>query len=236
MKTLWTNEYLSDLATEAEVQISTQVSCIYVRFPLNIVASQSIYDFTEDTSPSQRLTGIIRITWQGYTVYPVFQAELRNVIVPLKPTEGDVESSRPFLYCRLGYGMDKIKFFACPNTTIAYDSSNINTKTGIRANVIVSGWRIADPAIAAYRVPDYVRETLVRYYVLSKAFKREGKGQNLIASNYYEVEYEKLLKRFRKITDNLYSSRMRGIKEGLIANRGVRPPRPRLPANFGESR
>jgi hypothetical protein len=234
MKTLWTDNYISDLATQAEEAISTAIPCVYVRFPLNIVASQSIYSFQTDTSPAQRLTGIIRITWQGNIVYPMFQEYLRGLVGTLKPGEGEVTSSRPEMYIRTGYGMDQIKFFATPSATITYDSANINTKAGIRTNVIVSGWRIADSSGTAYRIPDYIRETLVRYSVLATAYKKEGKGQNLDASKYYEQQYAVLLDRFKKIVDQLFSSRTRGMKENTFPAYGGKPPRPRLPSNFGE--
>lgn len=230
---IWTDQYINDLAMEAEIEISTKVPCIYVRFPLNVTLGQSIYDFQTDTPTPQRLTGIIRITWQGFTVYPVFQSQLRNVIIPLKPEEGDISSFRPTLYMRLGYGTDGIKFFSAPNASIAYDSSDINTQSGIRSNVIVSGWRIADPTGTTYRIPDYIRETLVRYYVMSRAFRKEGKGQNLDAAKYFADKYERLLVRFRTIVSQLFAVRLHGMQEAPSAAYGPKPPRPQLPSNFG---
>lgn len=230
---LWTSQYLSDLASEAEIQISTEVNAIYVRFPLNVVLNQSVYDFQIDTVPAQRLTGIIRITYQGWTVHPVYQNQLRNNIVPLAPWNGDVISSRPFLYMRQGYGIDGIKLFPAPNLSIPYDSTDITTQTGINNNVIVSGWRIADPTGSTYRLPDYIRETLVRYYVMARAYKKEGKGQNLDASKYFEGKYGKLLTRFKTIVSQLFSSRVHGVHDPFANTYGHRPPRPRLPVNFG---
>lgn len=230
---LWTNQYLSDLASEAEVQISTEVPCIYVRFPLNIILGQGIYDFTVAASPAQYLTGIIRITWQGWTVHPVFQRQLRNAIIPLKPWDGDTLSSRPLIYMRSGYGFNGIKFFPAPNLSIPYDSSDITKQTGITNNVIVSGWRIADPTGTSYRLPDYIRETLVRYYVMSRAFKKEGKGQNVEASKYFQGKYENLLARFKVIVSQLFASRVHGVNSSLDAVFGWKPPHPSLPTNFG---
>jgi hypothetical protein len=232
-QSLWTSQYLSDLAQEAEIQISTEVNAIYCRFPLNVVLGQSVYDFQTDTTPAQRLTGIIRITYQGWTVLPTFQDQLRNNVVPLKPWDGDVISSRPFLYMRLGYGIDGIKFFPAPNLSIPYDNTDITTQTGITNNVIVSGWRIADPTGTTYRLPDYIRETLVRYYVMARAYKKEGKGQNLDASKYFEGKYQKLLARFKTIVSQLFSCRMHGVRDPLMNTYGRKPPRPSLPTNFG---
>jgi hypothetical protein len=230
---LWTDDYLSSLASEAEIQISSDVNCIYVRFPLNIVASQGIYNFLTDTTPAQRLTGIIRITWQGWTVHPVFQNQLRNMVVPFKPEEGDTISSRPTMYMRKGYGMNSIKFFPSPNLSIPYDSTDITTQTGITNNIIVSGWRIADPTGSTYRIPDYIREPLVRYYVMMRAYRKEGKGQNLDAAKYYEIRYVTLLGKFKKIISNLFASRTHSVNDSFLDARSMRPPRPSLPVNFG---
>ncbi len=230
---LWTAQYLSDLATEAEIQISTEVPCIYVRFPLNVLVNQSVYNFQTDTVPAQRLTGIIRVTYQGWTVHPVAQIHLRNNVIPLAPWNGDIISSRPFLYMRTGYGIDGIKLFPAPNLSIPYDSTDITTITGITNNVIVSGWRIADPTGTTYRIPDYIRETLVRYYVMARAFKKEGKGQNLEASKYFEGKYQKLMARFKTIVSQLFTSRTHGVHDPFANTYGHRPPRPSLPVNFG---
>lgn len=230
---LWTTQYLSDLATDAEITISTEIPCIYVRFPLPVTQGVSIYDLSALTTP-QALTGIIRITYQGWTVHPAFPNEMRDTVVPFKPGEGDVQS-RPFIYLRQGYGLNSLKFFPAPNADISYDSTDITTVTGIRNNVIVSGWRLADTALN-YRIPTHIRQTLVRYYVLARAYKKEGKGQNLEASKYFESKYEKLLIRFKKINMKLFATRVSYVREGNIRPWGYRPPRPVLPPNFPQSR
>jgi hypothetical protein len=230
---LWTTEYLSDLAIEAERIISTEVNCIYIRFALPVTVDVSIYDFSTLSTP-QYLTGILRISYLGWTVWPVFPNEMRNQVVPFKPGNGDV-ASRPFLYLRQGYGLNSIKLFPAPNATIAYDGSDLNSQAGVRANVVVSGWRVADPS-TSYRIPAHVRQTLVRYYVLAKAFKKEGKGQNLQASQYFSKKYEKLLDRFKTINGNLFACRVPTIRDGGVVPFGYKPPRPSLPPNFPRPR
>lgn len=235
---IWSDQYLLNLATEAEIQISTEVPCIYVRFPLNTIVGQSIYQFNDTTglmmpTGPQRLTGIIRVTFQSWTVHPVFQNQLRNMVIPLKPEEGEVTSSRPFMYMRTGYGIDGIKLYPSPSQAITYDNSGINTQHSISANVIIAGWRIADPSGMAYRIPDYIRETLVRYYVMWRAYKKEGKGQNLEASAYFKSKYDKLLDRFKKIVSQLFASRTHGLADQFLNQYGQKPPHPRLPPNFG---
>jgi hypothetical protein len=237
MKTLWTDDYISDMATEAEIQISSAVNCIYVRFPLNIVLGNGIYDFTNiadaPTGP-HRLTGIIRITWKSWTVHPVFQQQLRNIVAPLKPGSETTTSSRPLMYMRQGYGINKIKFFLSPNETITYDNSNVNTKASIQNNVIVAGWHIADPTGNTYRLPDHIREKLVMFYVMARAYRKEGKGQNLDAAKFYDAKYAALLDRFKKINEQLFASRTRTVSDIDPDRYGLKPPRPRLPPDFGE--
>jgi len=235
MKTLWTDQYLSDLATDAEIHISHELPCIYVRFPLNVVQGTSIYDFssTTDTPVAQNITGVIRITYQGHTVHPVFPLQMRNLVVPFGPGD-DTLLGRPFIFLRHGYGLNAIKFYPSPETTISYDNSNLNTQDGIRANVVVSAWRIADPTGETYRIPSYIRELLVRYFVLSKAYAKEGKGQNLNAAAYYEVKYKSTLSRFKLIVNQLFTTRTK-FSTPMAQNRfGLKPPRPVLPPNFGE--
>lgn len=235
---LWTDQYLSDLAIEAEVQISTEVPCIYTRFPMNIKQGVSIYNFEDPLAlplGPQRLTGIIRITYQGWTVHPVFQNQLRNIVIPLAPANGDVQSSRPFMYMRTGYGIDGIKFYPAPSANITYNNSNINTQSSISANVIIGGWRIADPEGKTYRIPKHVRDALVRYYVMHRAYKKEGRGQNLEASKYYKTKYDKLLTRFKTITSQLFSSRTHGMGDAFLSVYGHKPPHPKLPTNFPDN-
>lgn len=235
MKTLWTDSYLSDLSTEAEIQISSQVPCIYTRFPLSVTLGTSVYDFqdTNVTPVAQRLTGIIRVTWQGFTVHPMFQKTLRDLVTTLKPGNGDVQTSRPYIYMRQGFGMDRIKFFPAPNLSIAYNNSDIDTQTGIASNVIVSGWRIADPTGDTYRIPDYVLATIVRYYVLARAYKKEGKGQNLDAAKYYDNMYQWGMGRFKQIVEQLFTSRTKSVSAPITDMWGTKPPHPVLPPNFG---
>jgi hypothetical protein len=237
---LWTDSYLSSLASEAEIQISTEVPCIYVRFPLNIKQGQSIYTFADTTGVQlplgpQRLTGIIRITYQSWTVHPVFQNQLRNVVIPLRPEEGEVQSSRPFMYMRNGYGMDGIKLYPAPSANITYDNSDVTTQNSIVANVIVSGWRIADPTGVTYRIPFYIQQTLVRYYVMERAYRKEGRGQNLDASKYYAAKYSKLMTRFKTITSQLFASRTHGMGDQFLSIYGRKPPHPKLPTNFPDN-
>ena len=230
---IWTTEYLGELASEAEVKISSEVPCIYVRFPLNITAGTAIYDLSA-LSPSQYLTGIIRISYQGWTVWPIFTSEMRNNFIPFHPGEGDVQS-RPFLYLTDGYGLPKIRLYPSPSQTITYDNSDLSISTNIRNNVVVSGWRIADQ-LNGYRIPEHLRFSLVRHYVLARAFKKEGKGQNLDASKYHEGRFTILLARFKHINNKLFVSRCNYTRDGFVRPFGYRPPRPVLPPNFPQSR
>lgn len=235
MKTLWTNQYLSDLATDAEIHISSEVPCIYVRFPLNITQGTSIYDFTSTsvTPVAQNITGVIRISWNGFTVHPLLPLQMRNLVVPFGPGNDTIQG-RPFIYLRHGYGFNSVKFYPAPNADITYDNSDLATQDGIRNNVVVSAWRIADPTGSTYRIPDYIRELLVRYFVLSKAFAKEGKGQNLDAAKFYEVQFERTMARFKAIVNQLFTVRTK-FSTPMANNRfGLKPPRPVLPPNFGE--
>ena len=228
---LWTTDYLKDLYSEAEIELSTQVPCIYVRFPVSLVANQDVYDFSTLPTP-QRLTGIIRITWKGHSLYPIHHQELRK-LNPLFRQVSATPAGIPYMYVRQMYGLDGIKLFPTPAEALPYDNSNINTKTSISNNFIVAGWRIADGA--AYRIPPYLRETLIRYYVLKQAFRKEGKGQNLEAAGYYDKKYSQMMDQFKFIQGQLYSFRNHFVKDTpLFAERGGKPPRPVLPPNFGQ--
>lgn len=227
---LWTTQYLTDLYSEAEVEISTQVPSIYVRFPVSLVAGQDIYDFSTLPNP-QRLTGIIRITWKGHALYPIHHQELRKLNPIFRQGVG-ITQGIPYMYVRQSYGLDGIKLFPAPADDLTYNNTNINTATGIKNNFIICGWRIADGV--AYRIPPYLRETLIRFYVLKQAFRKEGKGQNLTAAKYYDQKYAAMMDQFKFIQNSLYSFRNHFVKDTpLFAERGGKPPRPVLPPNFG---
>lgn len=227
MSQVWTQDYLSGLAVNAEIEISYATPCIYYRLALDIIAGTTIYDIGDI------FTGIIRVTFNGFTVHPVFQRELRNNVIPLQPSEGEVQSSRPFMYMRTGYNDTQLKLYPAPNASITAYQTNIYNQTGIASQCIVAGWRVADPGCANYMLPPTFRRYIIKAYVLSHAFLKEGPGFNQQASDFWTSEYNMLLREFKKFTQKVYGSFNRSMGDMFINTYGRRPPHPRLPSNFG---
>jgi hypothetical protein len=69
--------------------------------------------------------------------------------------------------------------------------------------------------------------------VLWKAFAKEGKGQDLTASAYYEKKYNFLISQFTSINESVFLAKRYQLASDIeLSARGARPAKPSLPPNF----
>lgn len=221
---IWTDTYLASLLSDAEQDISHDLRCIAQRFSLEIHAGQDIYDIPDN------VTGIIRVTWQGHTVWPLVPDEVRNSI-RFTPLTSSVGSNRPLHYLRQDYGVNKVQFFPAPTVNIVSDDSTINTQAGIRSQVIFMVWRESSPCDEIYQIPVWYRRQLLRYYAMHKAYLKEGVGQNVKASDYFKKKFDFAFNNFKQSLISIHKAR----QTVLSPNVGTVPiiARPVLPVNFG---
>ena len=220
---LWTDEYLLQLREDGEVELSCDVPLLLYRYPLQIVSGQSEY-----TLPSG-IVNILRISYKGYKVYPYSSRLGRDEVVEIRPDSTVL--GRPSYYITRDNNWDTIKFFPTPNENLSTDSSTKDTGTGILAQCIITCYMQADVTGDTLRIPEYIRRQFTKYYVMYRAYAKEGKSQNIVASNYFKQKYFFAREEFRKIIHKMPRAISSRMEPG--SQRNVRPARPSLPSNFG---
>jgi len=219
---IWTDSYLDSQFTAAEQSVSTDITCIFNRFSLDIILGTSVY-----TLPSGIL-GILAVSWKGEPIYPLEHTTLRDSAPYYLPLNAGSQS-KPYHYLRVGYGYSKIEFRPVPSESIAADDTNIYG-SDIANRVIISCWKVAD---SSNQLPEFARRRLLKYYVLWKAFAKEGKGQNLKASDYFKLKFDYEKTMFKLAVDNVSKCIVRKLSSIPIdRSRTNFPPSPVLPARY----
>ena len=220
---LWTDEYLLQLREEGEVELSVDVPLLFYRYPLSITLGQSEY-----TLPTG-IVNILRVSYKGFKVYPYSSRLGRNEGVEIRPDS--TVSGRPEYYITRDNNWDTIKFFPTPNETLTTDDTTKDTKTGILAQCIITCYMRADVSGDSLRIPEYIRRQFTKYYVMYRAYAKEGKSQNIQASNYFKQKYLFAKEEFRQIVHKMPRAINSGVEPMNI--RMARNARPSLPSNFG---
>lgn len=237
---IWTSEYLNSLALEAEIQIAEEVPCIIDRLSLDIKSGISEYQLPEYVSD------IRKITWEGFKLDATAQIEYPNWVYLIDEASGGAFNAdaftdayfiddrviagtpqgKPFRYFYSTFGENKVVFNPGPNKDIAILTDEL-WNTDLDKGVIVEFYRMPDGY--DWKLPSYIRQRTIKAYIMSKAFAKEGDGQNLKASQYWAQKYQQLLARARSIIWRIHSAELRTrtdqVSNGTIA-------RPVLPANW----
>jgi len=190
---IWSDDYLSTLLNRGEYEFSQFIPSIFYRFSLEITKGTSIYQLP------QGVIRILRVTWKGIELEPVEHADGYSPF--FRPNEYYSEGV-PRWYLTRWYGDRKIKFHPRPNESISADDTGV-MGSDIENRVIVTAYRYADPTGTDYRIPEYLRRRYLKYYVMYHAYKREGKGQDLDAAQYFKQKLEFVKQRFKEIYDKI---------------------------------
>ena len=222
MPAIFSDGYLQGLIREAEEVISTEVKCIFNRFPLDITAGTSTYQLPEG------VTGIIQVAWKG-TILDPLETQDFNYDGWFKPQNLGVRN-KPQYYLRVGNGYNRIQFYPIPDETIVADDSELDNDVGISSQVIISAWRVADVFSTDRRLPEYLFRNLMKYYAMARAYAREGKGQNLIASDYFKKKYLFYLQAYKETMEKVPQAVQ--VRFGSDVRGGFKPPpRPVFPTS-----
>ena len=147
----------------------------------------------------------------------------------LKPQNLGVRS-KPQYYMRVGNGYNRVMFYPIPDENIVADDTNVNNDVGIESQVILSVWRSADIFSDDLRLPEYLFRNLMKYYAMSRAYASEGKGQNLIASEYFHKKYAFYLKFYKETMEKVPQAVQ--VRFGADVRGGFKPPpRPVFPTS-----
>lgn len=219
---IFTDSYLNELIEEAEKVISERLSIIFNRFTLAITAGTSTY-----TLPNN-VHRVLGITWKGADLDPREWQDYQEDAW-IRPQDLG-RSGLPNTYLRVGYGWNKVMFYPIPDDSITADDTDINLTTVIKEKVIVTCFRIADISTEDQRLPRYMFRNIMKYYAMSRAYAKEGPGQNLQASQYFEKKYFNFLRVYEEIIGNLQKNVYIGFgpSDNFL---NTKPARPQLPTS-----
>ena len=227
---IWDESYLNRLVADAEAYLTASVDCIFDRFSLAIITGQSVY-----TLPSY-VTRIVRITWKGKKLHPLTFPEFCG----LSPASAIVSStvgvtstkSTPLYYVKHPTNYYDIRLYPTPGEDVAAGTDLWST--GISSSVIVSCFRSQSASAAYLHVPVYIKRRIKKAYVLYQAFAKEGKGQDLQASQYYKQKLEILTAFWKEINSDVFLCKQRQLGDIFDGERLGRPARPVLPPEYGQ--
>ena len=228
MPTIFSDTYLQRLLYEAERDAVNRVDYLFYRISLPIIAGQSVYRLPDEVRK------IKRITWRGKKVDPLTWQEVAS----LSPTSFvggganfEYSTSVPKYYSLHPNDIRNIRFYPTPNESLPLVEVGLEGPT-IGDCCIISCYRNPEQVEnTPFQLPPYVQRRTTKAYAAWKAFSREGKGQNLTASEYYASKLEWLYRWFALINDGTFVSR----RPRLLAESGDRckVAKPVLPPNFG---
>jgi hypothetical protein len=225
---LWDNTYLNTLLEEAESYISTEIDCIFDRFSIPITTGISVY-----TLPSY-VNRIIRVTWKGKKLWPLTFQEfclLNPTSAVIDPSAVELSSSTPLYYIKHPTNFYDIRLYPTPSEDLAEISSNL-FGSNIATGVIISCYRDQDNSVDSLHLPLYIIRRVKKAYLLSRAFAKEGKGQNLQASQYYEKKLSLLIEALKVINSNVFIGKTRVLNGAFNEGMYATPGRPVLPPDY----
>jgi hypothetical protein len=232
MPQIWNETYLNRLLDDAEDYITSTINCIFDRISIGIISGTSVY-----TLPSY-VKGIIRITWKGKKIYPLTFPEF----CALNPSNAVVDGtskieaalSTPKFYVKHPTNFYDIRFWPTPAGNISAGTTNL-FGAAISSCVIISCYRTQSTDQAYLYIPLYLKRRIKKAYLLSRAFAKEGKGQDLQASVYYTKKLEYLMEALKDINSNVFLGKTHLLNDTFNSGRCGTPGRPILPPDYGVS-
>lgn len=218
----WTDEYLNSLKAEGEQLLTTDIPVTFDRIPLDITEGVGTY-----TLPSN-ISSISNIKWKAKKILP-FTLRLGEAFrIDIRPD--DTRVGVPDFYLTQPYVYNTITFHPTPSETIVADESKVFSGD-MDTQVIVSCYRFSD-GNGNYQIPTALRRNVLKYYVLWKAYLKEGKTQDLKAAKYFESRFLFIKEQLNSIVNKIPKAITYAMEPQRI-NSLRTPGRPHLPWNFG---
>lgn len=231
---IWTESYLNQLNTNAGQQINQDLPCIWQRFTFPITAGLSVYtlpSFVRSVLNIQyRGRYLDKGNWEDMTI-------LTPATVFVAPGSGEnIETAqgKPLWYAMHPTNVYDVRLFPCPDETFTNDLGDTPYAPDGGPKCIITCLRSIDDTEqdASALLPAYIDRRTRKAYIMSKAYRSEGDGQNLIASDYYTQKYEFLIQQFKLINRQPFIGKRYGLGEGNLEIDTFRYPRPSLNPNF----
>lgn len=232
MSQIWTDEFLNQLSGDAETDILGEVNCLFKRFYLAITINVPVY-----TLPSY-VVSVKGVVYRGKKLDPLSWEEyqiLSNNSYYVNSTTSLVHTGIPRFYALHPTNIRDIVFYPCPNESLVstVDSdNNPYAPTLNEARCAIQCWRTIDNTDSEAVLPAYIDRRTRKAYILKKAFGKEGKGQDLKISAYYDGKYQYLIDNFKKLNNWPFLSKKYSLDDSILTTNRGRVPRPVLPTNF----
>jgi hypothetical protein len=182
---------------EGETELSVDKPFLCDRISLGLSTGVSVY-----TLPDYVLS-IKRITILGQGLDPLPRRNEREVF-----QKAD-QRSKPFWYIYNNIGLNTIKLFPVPGSDLLAVSGDLWGDDAIRTGCIVEFYRTAD--FSYFIVPVPLRRQLLKRFTASRAFRKEGAGQNLKVAQYFVQQWEAWKNDYYTLLSDLYSQPRRFV-------------------------
>jgi len=213
---IFDDSYLQSLIDEGEIEISRQIRLIHNRIAIATTAGNSIYSLPTN------LIGIRRVTWKGNEL-PALSVIEMNTSDYFRP-QNLMNQTVPKWFNPLNNNYEKIQILPVPNESLV-DTGDLNDSEIIKERFIITGIFLAIPTGTTYRLPEFMRRNVIKFYAMREAYLREGKGQNLTASEYFGNMYSTFLGIYKEIMEAI----PRAVRYSLEPNQHRKIARPQLP-------
>jgi hypothetical protein len=231
---IWSDQFLQQLEQDAGDYILNEIACLFQKFYLPVVSGTSVY-----TLPPQ-VKSILRVTWLGRQLEPLSWDELTIItpatVVVNSLTRIETSVGRPQWYALHPTNIHDIRLYPTPDMTFDQTTSSDDPYSPYvnEPHCNISCWRYIDSSGVdpTAQLPSYIFRRTMKAYVLWKAFKQEGKGQNLTASKFYKGKLDYLIAKFRSINAGTFVSKRYSLGDGDNGIENFRYPKPIYPANF----
>lgn len=174
------------------------------------VAHQALYNLPTE------LLQIERVSYQGYRIEPISRHQAIVLDPRFESTEGQVVAWMTELD-----GLRKLRKVRIPAANGTVDDTQLEYQRQMVAMTL--------PGHTS-ELPNY-QDKYPRFYALSRAYEREGEGQNFNAADHYMLRFEQgvTLALARKEKAQATRTRILGGRDGQRPNK---PARPVLPSNY----
>lgn len=233
MPIIWTDQYLITLLNEADKRIASDFDLHFSKYALTIVQGTSTYAL------HPLIKKVMYITWEGKKLEPLAFNEVNDfafqTAVVSDAVKDEYSEGVPRFYTVHPNNMSVIRLVPTPNKSITPSGlEDLWAAPDIRTQCVVTCYRYADPASMEFKLPDHLGRRYKKHYALYRAFLKEGKGQNLNASDYHRKMMIGQTEVLKLVNANTYVSKRSCLEptDDRAVNYGYGIGVPQLPSNY----
>lgn len=222
---IWSEELLDQYVEDARKDIVNRVNCLFHRFYLATTAGTAVYNL------ATKVKTVTGVQWRGDYLDEISWIEMEQLSFKDDGLQSIYSQSVPKYYSIHPSNSRAIYLYPTPSESLLATGGDPYSPVKDESRCTISCWAYRDDSVTELVLPDYVERRTIKAHVLSKAFLKDGKGQSLKASDFYNTKYEFLIDLFQRINVGVFLSK-RYTLEPAENRVGGRPAGPSLPANF----